>query len=310
MVGAAGWAPFGSGLAVGLGIIAAILAMVSSPHAHRFGTSADLRKASAAGIVVGSMVGLTFGVLEGVLEQGYAGGLRWGLPFGIGAGIAAGIGTLLKGRRGDRPAQGTRWSLRKGWLAASVTGAAAALIGVLGGGSAFGLSFGLIFGLTCAIAVVALAGLEGVPGDLSAGASPLAVLDRDRNAALSQALVTGIAAFIAAGIVADAVAYSTFGPLAHAVYDSEAQAALAFALGIATSAGLTIGAGFGLVVSGFGSAWPGWLIARGWLALRCCLPWPLMSFLTDAHQRGALRQAGAVYQFRHINLQHRLATRS
>jgi hypothetical protein len=34
-----------------------------------------------------------------------------------------------------------------------------------------------------------------------------------------------------------------------------------------------------------------------------------MRFLADAHQRGILRQAGAVYQFRHIELQHRLATR-
>ena len=320
MVGAAGWFPFGGSLAVGLGIIAAILAMVSGQHAHRFATSADLREASAAGIVVGSMVGLTFGVLERVLEQGYVGGLRWGLTWGSTAGIAAGIGTLLKGRRGDGPAQGTRWSLRKGWAAASVTGAAAALIGVLEGRSAFGLSFGFIFGVTCGIAVVTLAGLEGVPGDPSAGARPLVVLARDRSAALSLALVTGVGACIAAGILADAVAYSTLSPqggaLSWAVPDSplagvgpdfEAQAALAFALGIATSTGLAIGAGFGLVVGGFGPAWPGWLIARGWLALRGCLPWSLMSFLADAHKRGVLRQAGTVYQFRHIDLQHRLA---
>jgi hypothetical protein len=34
-----------------------------------------------------------------------------------------------------------------------------------------------------------------------------------------------------------------------------------------------------------------------------------MGFLADAHKRGVLRQAGAVYQFRHIELQHRLANR-
>jgi hypothetical protein len=33
-----------------------------------------------------------------------------------------------------------------------------------------------------------------------------------------------------------------------------------------------------------------------------------MTFLADAHQRGVLRQAGAVYQF-HVELQRRLATR-
>jgi hypothetical protein len=35
-----------------------------------------------------------------------------------------------------------------------------------------------------------------------------------------------------------------------------------------------------------------------------------MDFLDDAHRRrGVLRQAGAVYQFRHIELQHRLSNR-
>jgi hypothetical protein len=47
----------------------------------------------------------------------------------------------------------------------------------------------------------------------------------------------------------------------------------------------------------------------GWLAFTHRLPWRPMSFLADAHQRGVLRQAGAVYQFRHIELQHRLANR-
>jgi hypothetical protein len=32
-----------------------------------------------------------------------------------------------------------------------------------------------------------------------------------------------------------------------------------------------------------------------------------MRFLADAHQRGVLRQAGAVYQFRHAELQRHLA---
>ena len=32
-----------------------------------------------------------------------------------------------------------------------------------------------------------------------------------------------------------------------------------------------------------------------------------MSFLADAHRPGIVRQAGAIYQFRHIELQRRLA---
>ncbi len=37
------------------------------------------------------------------------------------------------------------------------------------------------------------------------------------------------------------------------------------------------------------------------------LPWDTVAFLEDAYQRGVLRQAGAVYQFRHIRLQRHLA---
>jgi hypothetical protein len=45
---------------------------------------------------------------------------------------------------------------------------------------------------------------------------------------------------------------------------------------------------------------------RIWLACGRRMPWRAMSFLADAHQRGVLRQAGAVYQFRHIRLQQQL----
>jgi hypothetical protein len=57
-------------------------------------------------------------------------------------------------------------------------------------------------------------------------------------------------------------------------------------------------------------AWGTYTITRLWLALRRQLPLHLMQFLEDAHRRGVLRQAGAVYQFRHARLQERLATRN
>ena len=69
--------------------------------------------------------------------------------------------------------------------------------------------------------------------------------------------------------------------------------------------GLVLGLGLSLRQT----AWPSYTLTRGWLALRHRLPWRLMSFLTDAHRRGVLRQVGAVYEFRHIELQHRLASR-
>jgi hypothetical protein len=83
--------------------------------------------------------------------------------------------------------------------------------------------------------------------------------------------------------------------------------------GVGVPAGIAIGvvagAGVGLGVSARQTAWPSYLLTVGWLAFSDRLPRSLMGFLADAHQRGVLRQAGAVYQFRHIDLQHRLAKR-
>jgi hypothetical protein len=127
------------------------------------------------------------------------------------------------------------------------------------------------------------AGLEGVPGDLEEAASPRAVLARDRRAALLLMLAAGVAAGYLVGAMAGAGATA----------------------GIAAAAG----AGVGIGLSARQTAWPSYLLTMGWLALGHRLPRSLMGFLADAHQRGVLRQAGAVYQFRHIELQHRLATR-
>jgi hypothetical protein len=117
------------------------------------------------------------------------------------------------------------------------------------------------------------------------------VLARDRQAALLLWIVGGLGVGFAGGLV---------GGLG-----------LGFAggLGARIAGGLGSGLVVGIAVSESWTAWPSYMRARGRLALRHQLPWSLMSFLADAHRRGVLRQVGAVYQFRHIDLQHRLATR-
>ena len=62
-----------------------------------------------------------------------------------------------------------------------------------------------------------------------------------------------------------------------------------------------------LLGSNGGGAWPRYLEARLRLSVRRRLPWRTISFLSDAHRRGVLRQVGAAYQFRHIRLQEQLA---
>jgi predicted lipid-binding transport protein (Tim44 family) len=78
----------------------------------------------------------------------------------------------------------------------------------------------------------------------------------------------------------------------------------------ALTGGLAVGLAVGLGFLVSQTAFVPFVITRCWQALGRHIPWRLMSFLADAHQkRGVLRQAGAVYQFRHIDLQRRLARR-
>ncbi|GAA1149054.1 NACHT domain-containing protein [Streptomyces javensis] len=55
------------------------------------------------------------------------------------------------------------------------------------------------------------------------------------------------------------------------------------------------------------SPWAQWLLAKVTLAGMGRLPWSTMTFLEDARRMGVLRQVGGVYQFRHSQLQTRLA---
>ena len=72
--------------------------------------------------------------------------------------------------------------------------------------------------------------------------------------------------------------------------------------------GLFIGMLVGLVVGPMQEpAWVGFIVTSRWLAFRGQLPWNVMRFLDDAHRLGLLRTAGAVYKFRHAELQDHLA---
>jgi hypothetical protein len=70
---------------------------------------------------------------------------------------------------------------------------------------------------------------------------------------------------------------------------------------------VAIAIGLGSAVSvGLGTAWIAMCIARFCLAISGQLPWGTLFFLSDAYERGVLRRAGAVYQFRHLKLQQYL----
>jgi hypothetical protein len=232
----------------------------------------------AVGLAAGLCAGLGFGLAAG-LAGDPAAALKSGLTLGIFGLIGGLVGGFVSAKA---PAGGMR--INDKWLA-----------GGLGAGLGLGLLFaftsgqrsegdrqtaflgGLMGGLLFAL----WTGPRGVPSDLAKVTSPQEVLDRDRQVALLLMDTAGLGAGLVFGLIG--------GP----------------------GAGLATGLAAGLVawctLSKIQTAWPSYVLTRGWLALHHQLPWPLMSFLADAHQRGVLRQAGAVYQFRHIELQRRLA---
>ncbi len=158
-------------------------------------------------------------------------------------------------------------------------------------GAAFGFlaerAAGLAAGLGSVLALGLIFQLSGVPGDLARVTSPRAVLAQDRQVALLLWLLSGLMAGLAFGLATG----------------------LAVGLAAGLFIGLAAGLAIGFVISRLQTTWLSFMLNSGRLALRGRLPWSLMDFLADAHQRGVLRQAGAVYQFRHIELQHRLANR-
>jgi hypothetical protein len=121
------------------------------------------------------------------------------------------------------------------------------------------------------------------PADLTGAVSPTVVWQTDRASALVQAVGMGLVAGLVGGLVAGGL--------------------------VGLSVGLSVGPAIGLVAASF-TAWYRFAIARVWLARQRLLPWSLMGFVHDAHRRGVLRQAGAVYQFRHARLQAHLADAS
>lgn len=146
----------------------------------------------------------------------------------------------------------------------------------------FGLAGGLGLGLVAGIA----AGLHrwlGAPVDVTRSLSPSASLATDRSTALARALLIYLAAVLVGGAL----------PRLLALPDAATIGAYAL---IPTG-----------VVTAALSAWGRLGVARLWLCARGMLPWRLMAFLDEAHRLGVLRQAGAVYQFRHARLQERLA---
>ena len=150
-----------------------------------------------------------------------------------------------------------------------------------------GIGSGLAMGLT--------AWLE-TPIDIASAISTADLLSTNRRNVIVQMLMWLVGLGFAAG-VANGLSGASNGTLTGPLLGL--LTGLVFGLVGAFGCGL----GYGLSLT----AWGQWVaLSRIWLPLTGRLPWALIAFLDDACRRGVLRQAGAVYQFRHAQLQEHL----
>ncbi|WP_167336177.1 NACHT domain-containing protein [Amycolatopsis alba] len=212
------------------------------------------------------------------------------IPHALRAGLGAFVGGINVGLLGDSqsPARGLAWSwqafLRRFTQLIGFWVTIAAVV-YLGGDHttayacmAIGLAVGVVSGV--------VVGTSGDPVELPSAVSPTGVLAIDREVFL----VSGAGLAVLAGGLFGTVGFF-FGATAGMVVGSLG----AFYAGAAVAMGK--------------AAW-GWFgYARLWWFLGRRMPLRSIRFLTDAHRRGVLRQAGAAWQFRHLGLQRRLAAR-
>ncbi|WP_326768007.1 helix-turn-helix domain-containing protein [Streptomyces sp. NBC_01591] len=159
------------------------------------------------------------------------------------------------------------------------------------------LVLGLIFGAGAGLVFGIMAVLEA-PLDVASAATPAGLLASNRATVVRQVLVLVPMLTLVIAVGGHLITDLLDGILGTLIWNA--------------ADGLVIGA-----IGGLGgtcsyalsfTAWGRWLVlSRVWLPLTGKLPWDTVAFLDDAYRRGVLRQTGAVYQFRHIRLQHHLA---
>ncbi len=181
------------------------------------------------------------------------------------------------------------------------------------------------FARTFLITMGVLVGLTIVLGQLDALAAPLGTtLLHNLRIGPLVGLVFGLVSVLSAWFSAPVAAVTAPSPRSALHDDRVALVVQGLAGGFVIALPMTLmmsmdgwtwGLRFGLLsllaatfVFGLGCAASSWYgLSHISLALRGKLPWRLMRFLDDAHGRGVLRQAGAVYQFRHALLRDHLA---
>jgi hypothetical protein len=286
-------------MGVGAGVALDVALRVVRPAAGPVGPAnpllserlrAFLAVALAAGLTVGiavmlnnivSRAGVEFALKAGT-EEGLRGGVLTAVVFGF---LPSRSGPVtLEFRLHGRLARFLTVCLLTGSLVGVALGLVVALYkeGNLGIPVSAGVLVGLLVGPAIGVVAVCL----DTPSVLDRPVNPSSSLRLDRRAALIYSLGYAVAA----------------GAVAWPAYGLDLGAA-----GYGVISVIVFGIAFYLA-SFFSTASGRHMIASVWLWLQGRLPLRSTEFLDDAHTRGALRQIGGIYQFRHARLQDRLGS--
>jgi transcriptional regulator with XRE-family HTH domain len=275
-----------TGLAIGL-VDCAVGAAVLGPFT---GAIVD-------GMVVGFLAGLVFGLVHWLT---YAVKGKHVTPSDVRLQIRGRPGTTTW-TAGPRLVIGTLGGAILGFAYGFVVGlvqsygSKAELSTALHAGLVDGFVIGLVFSTGAGLTFCVLGFLE-TPLDIDSAVSPRSLLNTNRRTMITQLLVWAPTFGAVVGFGSEAAADLLQGPLGPLTPTNS--------LILGTISGIGYALGYALTLT----AWGQWLVlSRIWLPLTGRLPWAVITFLEDAYQRGILRQAGAVYQFRHARLQHHLA---
>ena len=295
----------GPGMAGGMigAVIGGLAAGVAGKHGIGHEASLFSGLPEALGIAIGAgatteFIGGFVGTLAGSFVAGYLAAVGLGLPAGVvnglGVAMASGLAVYYLGRQGPSSRQ-PKWEGHIGVPGGLVIGLATGFTAWREEGVVFAVVIGLVLAATAALPF----GLRHHDEDLDLVPSPGQALARDASAFRRTALSAGLAAG-SVGFVGGAMT---------SIFEVGAKASLSDVvsdgLGIGLSAALVIGLTFGF----YHAASPYFRVVSWWLAARGEAPVRLRSFLDDAYQKTVLRQVGAAYEFRHVILRDRLASR-
>lgn len=201
------------------------------------------------------------------------------------------------------PSSGLRWRWR--WIPAGIGALlGAAMVDVQVQNGEITKAPGPYLALASLFAVVGGAAFGWGPreADLEEPLTPSSLIQRDRRTFIGLvATWTASVSAVFALFVALVVAYAD--PLPKGAHLIGLVPAALVTLAFASGLGLIVG-----LVMGFkDTAWGVYTVSRFCYALLGRVPFRLMAFLDDAHRLGVLRQSGASYEFRHVELERHLA---